>query len=131
MLIAGIPAIWPVCCAGGTFPMGRVEVGFETDEIGDTFDETAWGAEMVVILVWGGVGWKRRRRRGGVLVAMDEFVSEDADEFLAGIGVGGGGADVGEGEVDFLVVVVEVGAGGVGDAAEVAQDDGHRASWGD
>lgn len=66
-----------------------------------------------------------------MLVAMDEFVGEDAGEFLAGIGVGGGGADVGEREVDFLVVVVEVGAVGVGDAAEVAQDDGDGAGWGD
>lgn len=66
-----------------------------------------------------------------MLVAVDEFVCEDAGEFAGGVRVGFCPGDVGEGEVDFLVVGVEFYAGGVGDALEVADDEGYRAGWGD
>lgn len=69
-----------------------------------------------------------RRSQGVPLVAVDEFVGQDAGDL--GWGTGGARPDAGnvaEADVNLLVVVVEVRAGGVGDAAHVAQDDGDRA----
>lgn len=57
MLITGIPAVRAVGCAGGTFPVGRVEVGFQPDEVGDAFDETAGGSEGVIGGSLGVVWW--------------------------------------------------------------------------
>jgi len=127
MLISLVPPGRSVPGTGRPPPVRRHQARLEPDKVGDALDQaarrvrdgTGIGATASVV---------GRCGRRGVLVAVDQLVGQHAGQLAGGVREGGGApADVGQGEMDLLVVVVQLGARRVGNAAEVAKDDGHGA----